>query len=1046
MVFHLAAPYLQDVPASLRGWKPTGTLTVRVKYRGPFRLPAVRVVGVLSGPAQQDGRHAGAKARVAHSSGSGSGNAVSPPGDAERAARVAAGAAALYEQSRAVASTAVSMWNTMVETHSARWSQSLQTLQRVGSRILRSMSHDSVGDAGRGAGDGLGGASGSGAGAGAGGAEEGTGPDADELWHDAGADTDGAAAATAALALRDLEAQRRARGAAAGGASTSASAFANGASNNGSGSDMDAAEAALAEQEAALRLQIAQLGQLQASLSQFVTTASRREVDLTCMLADLSNIAYDVTQIVDGTLLEARHGLRLVACSHPDHAGAFGAALQAAGFACELPAAQPAHPAARRGAGAGEGAPAAAAGGEDMEGRAEAMFEVQLHPNWDEWEGEEAAALAAALRAPLGAPLAGDESVASHAAAPAAPCWGDSPAGMHGGYGYDAPSAAPGHGHGHHGGGAPMSPRSPVVVGALTLLDEAEEAALAAASCCAARAGGGAPAPRRGSFDGAAPASPAARLCSGGVPGGPAPAPPALHGAGAPTELRHAAPPAAAAQAWLADHAPPAAAPALDAEAPAPPAAAAPAERLSPRAQPTAASQQARAAAAAAEQAQAAQHPADWFVCDAPADAARGAAATRYFVIQGSITVDHWRINLTIDPVPFEDETTGVKVHRCAHTATRARMRARKHVRVQATHTHTHTRTLHPGACMPRHSPCTTTSCRSCASTSRAAAPTPRWPSPATASAAAWPPCSRCSWSTGARGAGGVASARPRGWARGAGAICLSAWPAGCRLPLTAAPARPPFARPRRGDLPARSLASVHTFGAPAVFCESTGHHACSGGGACACGAASAPSSPPSAAAAHPHVGALLPSLGLQPDVIQNVVMHRDIVPRAFVCDYSLVADVLKSWLPSFKGHTGLADCKSHKVGGARMRGARALGWAPARGAVWGALGRPLCQVLRSCCARVHEGTYTQHTHTHMQTHSPRCSTTLWGTSRCCSRRWARASLLRTRATSCCRPSRRSTSSQSPPARCLGTTPARAPAPASSSRAATSRWRGRSGA
>jgi hypothetical protein len=43
--------------------------------------------------------------------------------------------------------------------------------------------------------------------------------------------------------------------------------------------------------------------------------------------------------------------------------------------------------------------------------------------------------------------------------------------------------------------------------------------------------------------------------------------------------------------------------------------------------------------------------------------------------------------------------------------------------------------------------------------------------------------------------------------------------------------------------------------------------------------------------------------------------MTRDIVPRAFVCDYTLVADVLKSWLPSFKEHVGLADCKEHKVG-----------------------------------------------------------------------------------------------------------------------------------
>ena len=55
--------------------------------------------------------------------------------------------------------------------------------------------------------------------------------------------------------------------------------------------------------------------------------------------------------------------------------------------------------------------------------------------------------------------------------------------------------------------------------------------------------------------------------------------------------------------------------------------------------------------------------PADWFVCDSPD------ARTRYFVIQGSITLDHWRINLTIDPAEFEDGSTGVKVHRGVYLA-----------------------------------------------------------------------------------------------------------------------------------------------------------------------------------------------------------------------------------------------------------------------------------------------------------------------------------------------------------------------------------------
>lgn len=66
-------------------------------------------------------------------------------------------------------------------------------------------------------------------------------------------------------------------------------------------------------------------------------------------------------------------------------------------------------------------------------------------------------------------------------------------------------------------------------------------------------------------------------------------------------------------------------------------------------------------------------HPADWFVCDsAPPGNGEGAAAgspTRYFVFQGSITLNHWRINLTFDPVPFEGDDSGFKVHRGVYLA-----------------------------------------------------------------------------------------------------------------------------------------------------------------------------------------------------------------------------------------------------------------------------------------------------------------------------------------------------------------------------------------
>lgn len=58
------------------------------------------------------------------------------------------------------------------------------------------------------------------------------------------------------------------------------------------------------------------------------------------------------------------------------------------------------------------------------------------------------------------------------------------------------------------------------------------------------------------------------------------------------------------------------------------------------------------------------QHPTDWFVCDEAAPNEPD-SPVRYFVLQGSITLDHWRINLTIDPSEFEAGAFGpVKVHR----------------------------------------------------------------------------------------------------------------------------------------------------------------------------------------------------------------------------------------------------------------------------------------------------------------------------------------------------------------------------------------------
>ena len=50
------------------------------------------------------------------------------------------------------------------------------------------------------------------------------------------------------------------------------------------------------------------------------------------------------------------------------------------------------------------------------------------------------------------------------------------------------------------------------------------------------------------------------------------------------------------------------------------------------------------------------QNPTEWYVAD------DSMSRTRYFIIQGSDTLDHWKVNLTFDPVVFEEPSLGVKV------------------------------------------------------------------------------------------------------------------------------------------------------------------------------------------------------------------------------------------------------------------------------------------------------------------------------------------------------------------------------------------------
>lgn len=57
----------------------------------------------------------------------------------------------------------------------------------------------------------------------------------------------------------------------------------------------------------------------------------------------------------------------------------------------------------------------------------------------------------------------------------------------------------------------------------------------------------------------------------------------------------------------------------------------------------------------------------------------------------------------------------------------------------------------------------------------------------------------------------------------------------------------------------------------------------------------------------HTQGSSLLSQLGLSDDAIRSTMMTRDIVPRAFSCDYTLVADLLRSWGPSWREHSCLA-------------------------------------------------------------------------------------------------------------------------------------------
>lgn len=204
-------------------------------------------------------------------------------------------------------------------------------------------------------------------------------------------------------------------------------------------------------------------------------------------------------------------------------------------------------------------------------------------------------------------------------------------------------------------------------------------------------------------------------------------------------------------------------------------------------------------------------NPTEWFVAD------DSDSHVRYFVIQGSDNLDHWRVNLTFDPLEFEDPSLGVKVHRGVYET--ALLLYDRFLPLVQDHV--------------------------------ASSPTAR--------------------------------------------IAFTGHSLGGSLATLLM-----MMYLRRGVIGPENLAPVYTFGAPAIFCEGN-----TGPCGVGCGSCSIPSASSEGNTASPD--GLLEKLGLPVSAVRNVIMHKDIVPRAFACDYSLVADILRRVGESFREHKCLS-------------------------------------------------------------------------------------------------------------------------------------------
>ena len=102
-----------------------------------------------------------------------------------------------------------------------------------------------------------------------------------------------------------------------------------------------------------------------------------------------------------------------------------------------------------------------------------------------------------------------------------------------------------------------------------------------------------------------------------------------------------------------------------------------------------------------------------------------------------------------------------------------------------------------------------------------------------------------------------------------------------------------------RGVLRRPLISPVYTFGGAAVFCETGGAVVTELDGA------DVTVSQGEGATAN-----LLETLRLPDGAVRNVVLNNDIVPRAFACDYSLVASILGSIYAAFRNHASLHSAR----------------------------------------------------------------------------------------------------------------------------------------